>query len=75
MNEISDIAISAEATVREATLGYGTHDAHDAPHECEFCSPEPLPIPAPWERAAGEGAREDTEREGSLTAAITQLWT
>jgi hypothetical protein len=21
----------------------------DAPHDCEFCSPEPEPIPAPWD--------------------------
>lgn len=27
-----------------------------APHACEFCSPEPQPIPAPSERQAGERA-------------------
>jgi len=27
----------------------------DAPHDCEFCSPEPEPIPAPWEETTLTG--------------------
>jgi hypothetical protein len=53
MNQDNDTVVAAEDTGRDWTAEHG---AHDGPHECEFCSPEPELIPAPWEREPGEGA-------------------
>ncbi len=53
------------------------HDGHDGPHECEFCSPEPELIPAPWEREAGAGAdgEQDAMRAAAPDEPITEIWT
>jgi hypothetical protein len=49
------------------------HGEHDGPHECEFCSPEPELIPAPWERAPGEGGSggDDAPQTGPPTESTT----
>jgi hypothetical protein len=50
---------------------------HDEHAECEFCSPEPELIPAPWEREPGEGAVGEQEAVSAAAPAepITELWT
>jgi hypothetical protein len=65
---------SIEYTCQDATSG---HDGHDGPHECEFCSPEPELIPAPWEREPGEGASGERDAMSAAAPAewITQVWT
>lgn len=56
---------------------YDGHDGHDGPHECEFCSPEPELIPAPWEREPGAGASGEQDAMSAVAPAepITELWT
>jgi len=71
---------SIEYTDQDATPGHGGHDGHeghDGPHDCEFCSPEPELIPAPWEREPGEGAAGERDAMSAAAPAewITQVWT
>ncbi len=51
--------------------------ADDAPHECEFCSPEPEIMPAPWERESGQGdqpAVRDLDEGMAMPETIGELW-
>jgi hypothetical protein len=65
-------ATDAGGTVEQATTGAAT------PHECEFCSPEPQPIPAPEQKTGGRGdqplATPATSNAISETEAIGELW-
>lgn len=78
-----EYAGQAAATARGGYDGhdsYSGHDGyggHDGSHDCEFCSPEPEPIPAPWEREPGEGAAGERDAMSAAAPAewITQIWT
>jgi hypothetical protein len=52
-------------------LPMSSADAHGGEeHDCEFCSPPLIPIPAPWDRPGAEdpatwGSEEEKEKEDS----------
>ena len=62
---------------RSGQDGHSGHDGHDGPHECEFCSPEPELIPAPWEREpdAGGCGEQDAMSAAAPAEPITEIWT
>lgn len=51
--------------------------AGDAPHECEFCSPEPEIMPAPWERESEQGdqpAASHLDEQPPMPETIGEQW-